>query len=114
MYCPVPKAANSNWKYLIRKYEGFEDYSDLSKAHDKSRSGLKYLQDFTADRLTELLKDPTILKFTFVRDPFSRTLSCYLNKFSSKEKNGEEYKVYMAQLYGWTWVKNRNLAAEPR
>lgn len=114
MYCPVPKAANSNWKYLIRKYEGFEDYTDLAKAHDRSQSGLKYLQDFNADSLTALLNDPTILKFTFVRDPFSRTLSCYLNKFNSKEKDGEEYKVYMAQLYGWVWVKEHDLVSEPR
>lgn len=41
IYCPVPKVANSNWKYLIRKNEGFEDYDDLTKAHNANTSGLR-------------------------------------------------------------------------
>jgi len=114
MYCPIPKAANSNWKLLIRKYEGFEDYADLAKAHDKKNNGLKYLSDFSADEVTKLLSDPNMIKFTFARDPLSRTLSCYLNKIENKEKNGDEYKTYMAQLFGWEFVNQHDIVNEPK
>mmetsp|Transcript_28469 Transcript_28469/g.111562 ORF Transcript_28469/g.111562 Transcript_28469/m.111562 type:complete len:622 (+) Transcript_28469:221-2086(+) len=41
IYCPVPAAASTNWKYLIRKFEGFDDYRDLTVLHDRTKSGLR-------------------------------------------------------------------------
>mmetsp|Transcript_18581 Transcript_18581/g.74672 ORF Transcript_18581/g.74672 Transcript_18581/m.74672 type:complete len:374 (-) Transcript_18581:1706-2827(-) len=114
MYCPIPKAANSNWKLLIRKYEGFEDYADLSIANDRAASGFTFLEDLSAAEISGMLNDPDVLKFTFARDPYARTLSCYLNKFGNKDKSGEEYRIYMAQLYGWAWVKQHDIENEER
>mmetsp|Transcript_15857 Transcript_15857/g.64802 ORF Transcript_15857/g.64802 Transcript_15857/m.64802 type:complete len:354 (+) Transcript_15857:603-1664(+) len=114
MYCPIPKAANSNWKLMIRKHEGFEDFEDLALAHDKNRNGLKYANHYSKDDLKRLLEDKSILKFTFARDPLSRTLSCYLNKFVNKEKDSDEYKEFMAQLYDWNYIEMHDIVTEER
>jgi hypothetical protein len=116
IYCPIPKAASSNWKYLIRKFEGLDDYLDLSKAHSPELSGLRYLTDYSPAEVERILSDPSYFKFTFVRDPYSRTLSCYLNKFQNR---GEayvrtEYRSFLAQLFDWRYAREVAIESEPR
>ncbi|KAA8490829.1 Carbohydrate sulfotransferase 14 [Porphyridium purpureum] len=98
VYCPVPKAANSTWKVLIRKHEGFADYKSLQVANMKSANGLTYLKDFSAERIEEILTDPSWFRFLVGREPFTRHLSAYLNKFMNKPTISEEYHNYYRQL----------------
>lgn len=55
MYCPIPKVACSNWKALFRRLEGHNDYKNLALAHDRERSGLKYLKDFSEEEVGHFL-----------------------------------------------------------
>lgn len=116
MYCPVPKAANSNWKYLVRKFEGMEDYADLSKAHIPARSGLRYLSDYSPREVDALLTDPSYFKFVFVRDPYARLVSCYMDKFRSRSPAyvQAEYRNFLAQLFNWRYARGVDLEANPR
>jgi Sulfotransferase family len=116
IYCPIPKAASSNWKYLIRKFEGLDDYLDLSKAHSPELSGLRYLTDYSPAEVERILNDPSYFKFTFVRDPYSRTLSCYLNKFQNhgEEYVRTEYRSFLAQLFDWRYAREVAIESEPR
>lgn len=152
IYCPIPAALSSNWKLLLRKFEGKPDYTDLKLAHDRNLSGFKYvrtpplsllffslvvfpsctpksgqvdlngyghlltrfLNEFKAAEVDALLQDPSLVKFTFVRHPFHRTLSNYINKFSSKDTNSDEYKVFMAHLYGWKYTQQHDVTKERR
>jgi hypothetical protein len=75
----VPKVACTNWKALLRHLSGFPDYLDSSLAHDKRKNGLVYLSDVAEWK--EILADPGIAKYSFVRNPYTRILSAYLNKF---------------------------------
>lgn len=115
MYCPIPKAACSNWKYLIRKFEGFDDFYDLSKAHDPLLSGLRYLSDYSAAEVERLLADPRYFKYAFVRDPYSRILSCYMDKFRNKDEKyrESEYRAFLAALYGWRTIRFLDTDREP-
>lgn len=78
IFAYVPKVACSNWKCVLRYLEGYDNYLDTKFAHDKETNGLRYLMN--EDDPWSLLNDPSIKKITFVRDPFSRCLSAYLNK----------------------------------
>lgn len=116
IYCPIPKAASSNWKYLIRKFEGFEDYFELTKAHSPETSGLRYLSDYSPDEVDRLLSDPSFFKFTFVRDPYSRAMSCYMNKFQNRDEGyvRTEYRNFLAQLFDWRYANSVDIEAAPR
>lgn len=109
LYCPIPKAANSNWKYLLRRLEGYGDYANLSKLHTPALSGLRYLSDYSAGEAAALLGDPTYTKFVFVRDPYTRLLSAYMDKIASTEGVfvHAELRGFLAHLMGWRWVKAR-------
>ncbi|GAB0495712.1 hypothetical protein MMPV_007017 [Pyropia vietnamensis] len=78
-------AANSNWKYLLRRLEGYGDYANLSKLHNPALSGLRYLSDYSAGEAATLLADPTYTKFVFVRDLYTRLLSAYMDKIASTQ-----------------------------
>lgn len=116
IYCPIPKVASSSWKYLIRKFEGVDDYSDLSKAHSPSTSGLRYLTDYSPREVEALLQDPSFFKFVFVRDPYVRAASCYMDKFQSRNEAyvRNEYSQFLAQLYDWRFVRSLNIDSAPR
>lgn len=106
IFCPIPKAANSNWKYLIRKFEGLQDYKDLTKAHNHNVSGLRYLTDYSPYEVEQILEDPKYFKFIFVRDPFRRLVSCYMDKFQNHDPHyvETEYRSFLAQLYNWHYA----------
>ena len=114
VFCPVPKVANSNWKFLIRQVEGFSDYANLTLAHRSDLNGLRYLSDYSADEVDRILSSPDFFKFAFVRDPYTRLVSAYLDKFWNKDTSSEEYKLFVAQIYSWKYVRDKDLAQEPR
>lgn len=116
IYCPVPKVASSSWKYLVRKFEGLDDYFDLSMAHSPATSGLRYLTDYSPREIEALLEDPSFFKFVFLRDPYLRAASCYLDKFQNREDSyvRKEYPAFLAQLYDWRYVRSLNIDTAPR
>lgn len=82
VFAYVPKVACTNWKSLMRYMAGHEDWLNNKLAHDKQRSGLRFLDLETDD--SQILADPDIKKYAMVRDPYSRTLSAYLNKVEKR------------------------------
>lgn len=116
MFCPIPKAANSNWKYLIRKWEGLPDYADLPTAHSPLKSGLRYLTDYSVPEAEQLLLDPTYFRFVFVRDPYLRLVSCYMDKFRNEDPEyvRREYRAFLAQLFGWRYARDVDIEHAPR
>jgi Sulfotransferase family len=111
IFCPIPKAACSNWKYLIRKFEGCDDYFDMSKAHLPELTGLRYLTDYSPHEVQILLSDPSFFKFAFVRDPYMRAVSCYMDKFQSYNDAymRTEYRKFLGQLYDWRYARSLDI-----
>ncbi|KAA8491847.1 Carbohydrate sulfotransferase 14 [Porphyridium purpureum] len=105
IFCPIPKVANSAWKYMIRKIDGMDDKADIQIVNDRSKSGLTYLVDFPVDEAADMLEDDSIMKVVFVRDPLPRAVSAFLNKFVQKEVDSQEYDLYMKHLFGERFFK---------
>ncbi|CAI5486510.1 unnamed protein product, partial [Closterium sp. Naga37s-1] len=81
IYCFVPKVACTGWKTWFREQQGQNNVSDVFLTHDKARSGLRILAyHFPEHRVIELLTRPDFFKFSFVRNPYTRLASVYLNK----------------------------------
>lgn len=95
LFAYVPKVACTNWKSLLRYMAGAEDWLNNKRAHDKVNAGLRYLDPADAADMA-LLQDRSLRKYAMVRDPYSRTLSAYLNKVESRlpvqpESEGENH-----------------------
>lgn len=74
-----PKVACTNWKCVFRYLNGnLNDYLRADLAHDRSASGLIFLSEL--DNFQEVLCDKSVKFYSFVRNPFTRALSAYLNK----------------------------------
>jgi hypothetical protein len=98
VFAYIPKVACTNWKALLRHLSGFPDYLDSGLAHDKIRSGLVYLSD--VPQWEAILADPRIAKYSFVRNPYTRVLSAYLNKFEPLTRgDGEWLGPYFSAVY---------------
>lgn len=82
VFAYVPKVGCTNWKSILRYLAGQEDHLNPRLAHDRVNGGLRYLDLPGLDRA--MLHDASIPKYAFVRDPYSRLLSAYLNKVASR------------------------------
>ncbi|WOT06967.1 sulfotransferase family 2 domain-containing protein [Shewanella youngdeokensis] len=79
---------------------GAEDYLKPALAHNRIDSGLSFVTEQTHP--IELIGDKTIPKYAFVRNPYSRVLSAYLNKIEpyaegvrgENDDNNYFYRVY--------------------
>lgn len=83
LFAYVPKVGCTNWKSVLRHLAGHDDYLNPRLAHDRANGGLRYL-DLSEGPDRALLRNPEVPKYAFVRDPYSRTLSAYLNKIASR------------------------------
>ena len=80
IYVECPKVACTTIKRVLQHAEVNGDLSQISKnVHDRNKSPLAK-PGFDDEEFLRLIKDPQVFKFCFVRDPFSRVLSCYLDK----------------------------------
>lgn len=82
IFAYVPKVACTNWKSILRRLNGAENWLDNRIAHDRRHSGLTYLAPDPGQPGAGLPAGAK--RFAMVRDPYSRTLSAYLNKIGSR------------------------------
>lgn len=99
VYAPVPKVACSSLKTLILallrdlvpQLPTFTD-SDEEQVHfHLFMDNLNSMARFHSHESNEILLCPDIFKFTFVRNPFHRIASAYLNKFVTERTNSNQW-----------------------
>ncbi|MDJ0594698.1 MAG: sulfotransferase family protein [Pleurocapsa sp. MO_226.B13] len=90
IYFEVPKVACSTTKLTLQQLEaktaGLAPPSqEMSIIHNKKQSLLLSPSDVGLDKFCEMLKDKSIFKFGFVRNPYTRILSAFLSKMKWRE-----------------------------
>ncbi|KAK2725068.1 carbohydrate sulfotransferase 11-like isoform X1 [Artemia franciscana] len=101
LYCYVPKVACTNWKRILMILSGNANTSDplsivANEVHP--RHVWQTLADFNTSESQTRLNN--YYKFMFVRHPFERLVSAYVNKFH------KSYTDYFQIKYGREIVKN--------
>lgn len=83
--CTITKAACTMWRKFMRRLKGFSnwDTSDERITHNYGgkSSGLKYLSDYSEEQAEKLMRDPSYFKAAIVRNPLTRVLSAWKDKF---------------------------------
>ena len=80
-YCGLPKVASTSWRMWFRFMLNLPNPENHFLAHSYEHSGLGDLsQKFTEEQACRLMTRRSMFKFTFVRNPFVRISSTYLNK----------------------------------
>ncbi|CAI7761957.1 unnamed protein product [Closterium sp. NIES-53] len=81
MYCFIPKVACTSWKVWFRTYHRLPNPASVDWAHAPGANGLPELW-FAYDEAAALraLSDRRLFRFVFLRDPFVRVASAYLDK----------------------------------
>jgi Sulfotransferase family len=83
IYVCVPKSASSRIKMSLSALLG-RQLSSSEEANKRKRSGLKAPHHVGLSVFYRLAMDPNTLRFSFVRNPYSRLVSCWADKFQDK------------------------------
>ncbi len=79
-----PRVACSYTKKILQRFECYNTPMAIpSSTNDREQSPFTQVFQLQAEQqLFNVMTSPKIFRFTFVRNPFSRALSCYLSKAS--------------------------------
>ena len=82
IFCYLPKVACTSFKCFFRKILGHKDWLDAARAHaEPPESDIPRLSDLDVSTAREMLADSAWKKIVFVRNPYTRIVSAYINKF---------------------------------
>lgn len=100
LYCNIPKVGCTNWKRILLALR--EDPplnpSSINKTDAQNKSKFITLSGFHGKAPEYFLKE--FFKFMFVRDPYERLLSAYVDKFENpNEYYAGHYGVFIKKLY---------------
>ncbi|CAI5515173.1 unnamed protein product [Closterium sp. Naga37s-1] len=91
IYCFVEKVACTSWKMWLRAAHGFSNLTDYNYTHHAHLNGLTLMyRDLDEDDAIRQLTRKDLVKFVFVRNPFSRLLSAHADKLVN---GGEKHNV---------------------
>jgi hypothetical protein len=105
IYIETPKAACTKIRtLLILLNRGYED-PELAEFLKNTNPAPYYHWEFgirdnhslKSKKISLLLESPDYLKFTFVRNPYSRLVSAYTNRICDARSSGHEHYTYISK-----------------
>ncbi|MBV1707047.1 MAG: sulfotransferase family 2 domain-containing protein [Hyphomicrobiales bacterium] len=84
IYYEVPKAGSSTVLATLAEADSGLSLADEHVAHDRKRSGIKGPRELGLEHFYAMATSPDVLKLTFVRNPYRRLVSCWVDKFSAQ------------------------------
>ncbi|XP_028857052.1 carbohydrate sulfotransferase 14 isoform X4 [Denticeps clupeoides] len=96
LYCYVPKVACSNWKRMLKVLSGALENVDAKGKMDH-KADLVFLGNMKPDEIRYRLRH--YFKFMFVREPMTRLLSAYRNKFGEIQEYQKKYGPEIIRRY---------------
>lgn len=88
LYIPIPKAANTSIIKVLWEAQGVVVNGGV---HSNIRKKpVPMLSSFSNAEINDILKNKDWFKFTFVRNPYTRLISCYKNKILNPKANVRE------------------------
>jgi len=93
IFFTVPKVGCTVFKQLFRRMMGYKNWR-TKDPHDPSRNGLMYLNHYSMEKATAILKSPDWTNAVFVRKPKERFLSAFLDKAQGTSKVKGKKKGY--------------------
>lgn len=112
VYAPVFKVGTTSMMWNIAYLENIKDVVTANMSDPAMRDwllhdvSLPFWRDrvlcstSSIDRIRSVLNNPEYLKFGFVRNPYHRIVSAYLDKVVKWDVESEEYQTQMYGLYG--------------
>ena len=87
VFVEMPKVASSTIKLRLMNHEALGLDVKIGNPHPTPLES-PFVKPYQLDRqgLTDIMEDPVFLKFCFVRNPFTRILSAYLDKIARSER----------------------------
>ena len=81
LFCVVPKVASTSWKRALGLSSGHENVYNITihQPDGLQAIGIKRLNEYNIEEIMEKIR--TYVKVIFVRNPFSRLISAYKDKF---------------------------------
>jgi hypothetical protein len=97
IYVGVPKAASSTIKKSLSRLAN-GNAEELQAVHRRRQSGLLSPSKVGVERFYQLATAPDTLRFSFVRNPYERLVSCWADKFQGRPLVGGDpfVNVYLA------------------
>ncbi|KAL5268540.1 hypothetical protein ACHWQZ_G002424 [Mnemiopsis leidyi] len=106
IYLSVPKVACSNWKRLLLRLKNVTNENKLAWPH--SNGDHKRLVDLPREEWRAVLQDYGYYKFAFVRNPWTRLVSAYVDRFTRHDK---WWYGFIQQTEGKRMIKNHRVGA---
>lgn len=102
VYAAIPKVGCSLLKAAFIRFHGGPEPRTLKQIHSIAKQPWEHVKDRGVGAMLDRIERHELKAIAFVRNPYARTLSCYLNQFDTRGQDviPEGFRARRKQLLG--------------